>query len=174
MSSLGSPDLMANRLAIMVLKPGARQDWAMKPSLSSARQITSSPCFQSQLGMFRRYACRKREGLNQNEEDDWLYCGTAWAGWWSCSRHSSSSWRWPSWCWRRPRHQGLNSTEEIRQYQVTDYIDIKKHSKNVEHISKKWRDIDKFPCWRALDRHQPRGPWPSLSPRRSWESLGNT
>ena len=56
MSSLGSPDLMANRFAIMVLNPGARQDWAMKPSLSSARQITSSPCFQSQLGMFRRYA----------------------------------------------------------------------------------------------------------------------
>ena len=48
--------LMANRLAIMVLNPGARQDWAMKPSLSSARQMTSSPCFQSQLGMFRRYA----------------------------------------------------------------------------------------------------------------------
>ena len=47
---------MANRFAIIVLNPGARQDWAMKPSLSSARQITSSPCFQSQLGMFRRYA----------------------------------------------------------------------------------------------------------------------
>ena len=50
---------MANRFAIIVLNPGARQDWAMKPSLSSARQITSSPCFQSQLGMFRRYACIK-------------------------------------------------------------------------------------------------------------------
>ena len=48
--------LMANRFAIMVLNPGARQDWAMKPSLSSARQMTSSPCFQSQLGIFRRYA----------------------------------------------------------------------------------------------------------------------
>ena len=47
-------DLMAKRLAIMVLKPGARQDWAMKPSLSSARQMTSSPCFQSQLGMLSR------------------------------------------------------------------------------------------------------------------------
>ena len=54
MSSLGSPDLMAKRFAIMVLNPGARQDWAMKPSLSSARQMTSSPCFQSQLGMFSR------------------------------------------------------------------------------------------------------------------------
>ena len=54
MSSLGSPDLMANKFAIMVLKPGARQDWAMKPSLSSARQMTSSPCFQSQLGMLSR------------------------------------------------------------------------------------------------------------------------
>ena len=40
----------------MVLKPGARQDWAMKPSLSSAKQMTSSPCFQSQLGMFSKYA----------------------------------------------------------------------------------------------------------------------
>ena len=49
---------MAKRFAIMVLKPGARQDWAMKPSLSSARQITSSPCFQSHEGMFSRYACR--------------------------------------------------------------------------------------------------------------------
>ena len=47
-------DRIANRLAIMVLNPGARQDWAMKPSLSSARQITSSPCFQSQLGMFSK------------------------------------------------------------------------------------------------------------------------
>ena len=40
----------------MVLNPGARQDWAMKPSLSSAKQMTSSPCFQSQLGMFSKYA----------------------------------------------------------------------------------------------------------------------
>merc|ERR1719412_3119135 len=48
--------LMAKRLAIMMLKPGAREDWAMKPSLSSARQITSSPCFQSHEGMFSRYA----------------------------------------------------------------------------------------------------------------------
>ena len=47
-------DLMAKRLAIMVLKPGARQDWAMKPSLSSAKQMTSSPCCQSQLGMLSR------------------------------------------------------------------------------------------------------------------------
>ena len=45
---------MANRLAIMVEKPGARQLWAMKPSLSSAKQMTSSPRFQSQLGMFKR------------------------------------------------------------------------------------------------------------------------
>ena len=55
--------LMAKRFAIMVLKPGARQDWAMKPSLSSARQITSSPCFQSHEGMFSRYACRCRVGI---------------------------------------------------------------------------------------------------------------
>lgn len=45
---------MANRLAIMVEKPGARQLCAMKPSLSSARQMTSSPRFQSQDGMFSR------------------------------------------------------------------------------------------------------------------------
>ena len=45
---------IAKRFAIMVLNPGARQDCAMKPSLSSARQMTSSPCFQSQLGMLSR------------------------------------------------------------------------------------------------------------------------
>lgn len=47
---------MAKRLAIIVLKPGARQDCAMKPSFSSARQITSSPRFQSHDGMFNRQA----------------------------------------------------------------------------------------------------------------------
>ena len=40
----------------MVLKPGARQDCAINPNLSSAKQITSSPLFQSQLGMFSKYA----------------------------------------------------------------------------------------------------------------------
>ena len=45
---------MANKLAIIVLNPGARQDWAMNPSFSSARHMTSSPRFQSQLGMFKR------------------------------------------------------------------------------------------------------------------------
>lgn len=50
-------DLMANRFAIIVEKPGARQLWAMKPSFNSAKQITSSPCFQSHDGMFSKYAC---------------------------------------------------------------------------------------------------------------------
>lgn len=45
---------MANRFAIMVEKPGAKHDWAMKPSFNSAKQMTSSPCFQSQDGMFSR------------------------------------------------------------------------------------------------------------------------
>ena len=45
----------------MVLNPGAKQDWAMKPSLSSAKQITSSPRFQSQLGIFRRYALKQTQ-----------------------------------------------------------------------------------------------------------------
>jgi hypothetical protein len=45
---------IAKRLAIIVLKPGARQDCAMKPSFSSARHITSSPCFQSHDGMFSK------------------------------------------------------------------------------------------------------------------------
>ncbi|KZC09413.1 hypothetical protein WN55_11156 [Dufourea novaeangliae] len=45
---------IAKRLAIIVLKPGARQDCAMKPSFNSARQITSSPCFQSHDGMFNK------------------------------------------------------------------------------------------------------------------------
>lgn len=47
-------DRMANRFAIMVENPGARQDCAIKPNFSSAKQITSSPCFQSQDGMFNR------------------------------------------------------------------------------------------------------------------------
>jgi hypothetical protein len=47
---------MANKLAIIVENPGAKQLWAMNPNLSSARQMTSSPRFQSQLGMFSKYA----------------------------------------------------------------------------------------------------------------------
>lgn len=49
-------DLIEKRLASMVDRPCARQLWAMKPSFSSARQIASSPSFQFQLGMFRRWA----------------------------------------------------------------------------------------------------------------------
>lgn len=52
-------DLMANKLAIIVEKPGARQLCAMKPSFNSARQMTSSPCFQSQDGIFSKYACNE-------------------------------------------------------------------------------------------------------------------
>lgn len=47
-------DLMEKRLANIVERPGARQLWAMKPSLSSARHIASSPSFQFQLGIFSR------------------------------------------------------------------------------------------------------------------------
>lgn len=47
-------DLMANKLAIMVEKPGARQLCAMKPNFSSAKHITSSPCFQSHDGIFNK------------------------------------------------------------------------------------------------------------------------
>ena len=66
-------DLMEKRLASMVERPWARQLWAMKPSFSSARQIASSPSFQFQLGMFRRWAWREERhgymvGL-QNSED---------------------------------------------------------------------------------------------------------
>lgn len=49
-------DLMEKRLASIVERPWARQLWAMKPNLSSARQIASSPSFQFQLGMFSRWA----------------------------------------------------------------------------------------------------------------------
>lgn len=49
-------DLMANKFAIIVENPGARQLCAIKPSFSSARQMTSSPCFQSHEGIFSRYA----------------------------------------------------------------------------------------------------------------------
>jgi len=52
----GLYERMVKRLAMRVEKPGARQLWAMKPSLSSAMQTASSPRFQSQLGMFNRYA----------------------------------------------------------------------------------------------------------------------
>lgn len=55
---------MANRLAIIVEKPGAKQLCAMKPNFSSARQMTSSPCFQSHDGMFSKYAC-KSWGINR-------------------------------------------------------------------------------------------------------------
>lgn len=47
-------DRIAKRLAIIVENPGAKQDCAMNPNFSSARHITSSPCFQSQDGMFSR------------------------------------------------------------------------------------------------------------------------
>ena len=50
---------IANRLAIMVLNPGAKQDCAINPNFSSAKQITSSPRFQSQLGMFNKYALKR-------------------------------------------------------------------------------------------------------------------
>uniref|UniRef100_A0A1A9UQ43 Uncharacterized protein n=1 Tax=Glossina austeni TaxID=7395 RepID=A0A1A9UQ43_GLOAU len=39
---------MANKFAIIVEKPGARQLCAMNPNFNSAKQMTSSPCFQSQ------------------------------------------------------------------------------------------------------------------------------
>lgn len=45
---------IANKFAIIVENPGARHDCAMNPSLSSAKQMTSSPCFQSQEGMFSK------------------------------------------------------------------------------------------------------------------------
>jgi hypothetical protein len=47
-------DLMANRLAIIVEKPGAKQLCAIKPNFNSAKQITSSPCFQSHEGIFSK------------------------------------------------------------------------------------------------------------------------
>lgn len=45
---------IANKLAIIVEKPGAKHDCAIKPSFNSAKQTTSSPLRQSQLGIFRR------------------------------------------------------------------------------------------------------------------------
>jgi len=50
-------DLIVNRFAISVENPGAKQLWAMKPSLSSAKQTALSPLFQSQLGMLSKYDC---------------------------------------------------------------------------------------------------------------------
>lgn len=53
-------DLIANRLAIIVEKPGARQLCAINPSFSSAKHMTSSPCFQSHEGIFNRYAYTRK------------------------------------------------------------------------------------------------------------------
>ena len=47
---------MANKLAIIVENPGAKQLCAIKPNFNSAKQITSSPCFQSHEGIFNKYA----------------------------------------------------------------------------------------------------------------------
>lgn len=47
-------DLIANKLAIIVEKPGAKQLWAINPSFNSAKHITSSPLRQSQLGIFSK------------------------------------------------------------------------------------------------------------------------
>ena len=52
-------------------------------------------------------------------------CGTAWAGWWSCSRRSSSSWKWPSWCSPRPPRQGLHNTGDRCQYQSPKIWNLK-------------------------------------------------
>lgn len=49
---------IANKLAIIVEKPGAKHDWAMKPSFSSAKHTTSSPRRQSQDGILSKYAWR--------------------------------------------------------------------------------------------------------------------
>lgn len=57
-------DLIEKRLANIVERPGARQLWAMKPSLSSARQIASSPSFQFQLGIFSRWAWKTNRQKN--------------------------------------------------------------------------------------------------------------
>lgn len=47
-------DLIANRLAMMVEKPGARHDCEMKPNFNSLTQMTSSPRFKFHEGMLRR------------------------------------------------------------------------------------------------------------------------
>lgn len=63
-------DLMEKRLASMVDRPWARQLWAMKPALSSARQIASSPSFQFQLGMFSRWAFITRQADRRGQEKE--------------------------------------------------------------------------------------------------------
>lgn len=61
-------DLIEKRLASIVERPWARQLWAMKPNLSSARHIASSPSFQFQLGMLSRWAC------GNNKRYETLFC----------------------------------------------------------------------------------------------------
>ena len=114
-------DLIANKLAIIVEKPGARQLWAMKPSLSSAKQMTSSPRFQSQLGIFNKYACDTlKKKISNNEiiqnkmmqlkQALWINytppCyDTALAGWSPEYHRNSSLSKWHAWCSPHLRHQ---------------------------------------------------------------------
>ena len=58
---LGISGLMTGLLAVIMLlarvkKPGARQDWASIPNLTSLRQTAWSSLRQSQPGMFSRKA----------------------------------------------------------------------------------------------------------------------
>ncbi len=76
---------MVKRLAMRVEKPGARQLCAMKPSFSSARHTASSPRFQSQLGMFSRYAC-KHNTVNCRLSPHKAFILAFWPHWhWHCS-----------------------------------------------------------------------------------------
>ena len=112
MSGLVLPALMANRFDIMELNPGARQDWAINPSLNSALIkrtfyhllwiliLQCSPgrplhlCSRSMMGCWGGMTC----------------CGRAAAGWSLGCPHSNPWRRSPSWCWPRPRNQGLENT----------------------------------------------------------------
>ena len=56
MSGLELPALIANRFDIMELNPGARQDWAINPSLNSAL-IKSFSVINSIFGAYKTHNC---------------------------------------------------------------------------------------------------------------------
>lgn len=78
-------DLMANRFAIIVENPGAKQLCAINPNFNSAKHITSSPRVQSQLGIFNKYAWRYRPFGNRHFHQsvcNELYYDIAWVEQW--------------------------------------------------------------------------------------------
>ena len=107
-SGLVEPDLIANKLDIILLKPGARQDWAMNPNLNSAWKKynfgISSTCFyipskQQHLGFHPKMA----HWVNM------ICYDKAKVGWWLLYPHSNLWLISLSWCLKHPLHLDLGN-----------------------------------------------------------------